>query len=121
MILYFNFGKEVDYMPNQNPPGRGMAIASLVLGIVSVVFFWLSFANLIALICGIAGIICAGKARKLMMSVGAPSGMATAGLVLSIIGTILSGIGFFTCTVCVLCAAGSASAADWASMMDSLQ
>ncbi len=68
-----------------------MAVASLVLGIVSVVvnflgLFWVS------LVTSIIGLILGIMARKK-----APSGMATAGFVLSIIGLVLSGIIIVAC------------------------
>ena len=37
------------------------------------------------------------------LEAGQPTGLATAGLVLSIIGLTLSAISFFTCTLCVTC------------------
>jgi len=38
---------------------------------------------------------------------GQPKGIATAGLVLGIIAVIISGIAFFTCGICILCAGGT--------------
>ncbi len=89
-------------------PGKGLSIAGLVLGIVSAVLAWFYMINIIALITGIVGIICAAKGKSAAVAAGAPTGMGTAGLVLSIIGTCLAGIGFFSCTLCVLCTAGTA-------------
>lgn len=89
--------------------GKGLSIAGLVLGIVSAVLAWFYMVNIAALVCGIAGIVCAAKGKKLAVAAGAPTGLGTAGLVLSIIGTSLAGIGFFSCTLCVLCAAGLGS------------
>lgn len=89
--------------------GNGLSIAGLVLGIVAIVFAWFYVINLVALICGIVGIICAAMGRHRAIMAGMPSGLGTAGLVLSIIGTVLAGIGFFSCTVCIWCAAGSVS------------
>ena len=59
-------------------PGRGLAIASLVLGIVS--FFC------VGVIAGIVAIIFGAMAKNQ----GNKSGMATAGIVLGIIGFVLS-------------------------------
>lgn len=89
--------------------GKGYSIAALVLGIVSTVLAWFYMINIIALACGLVGIVCAAKGRKQAMLVGASSGIGTAGLVLAIIGTVLAGIGFLSCTLCVLCAAGTSS------------
>ena len=90
--------------------GKGYSIAALVLGIVATVLAWFYMINIAALACSILGVIFAAKGKKLAVAASAPTGIATAGLVLSIIGTILAGIGFFSCTVCVLCAAGSIDA-----------
>jgi len=80
-----------------------MAVAGLVLGILSLVGGSIPGAN--AFPCwlfGIVGIILSSIARKKQ-----PSGMATAGLVLSIIGTILSLITFIACVACATAAASS--------------
>lgn len=92
--------------------GKGLSVAGLVLGIVSAVLAWFYMINIAALVCGIVGIICAVKGKKAAKVAEAPTGLATAGLVLSIIGTCLAGIGFFSCTLCVLCVAGTASAVE---------
>ena len=78
-----------------------MAIAGLVLGIVSVVFSFLYV--WIGLITGIVGIVLSVKGRKIV----AKKGMATAGLVLSIIGVALSGI-LVACALCVVGTVGIA-------------
>ncbi len=85
--------------------GKGLSIAGLVLGIVSAVLAWFYMINIAALVCGIVGIICAAKGKKKAVAAGAPTGIGTAGLVLSIIGTCLAAVGFFSCTLCVVCAA----------------
>ncbi len=90
--------------------GKGMSIAALVLGIVSTVLAWFYLINTVALITGIVGIVLASKGKKLAKESDAPSGIATAGLVLAIIGTCLAGVGFLSCTVCVSCAAAGAGA-----------
>lgn len=75
---------------------NGLAIASLVLGIVSIVFSFIGLSIPLGLIVGIVGIILGVMARKKN-----PCGMATAGLVLSIIGTILCALMFIACAACV--------------------
>lgn len=90
--------------------GKGMSVAALVLGIVSAVCGWWGLAlGIISLICGIVGIVLAVKGKKAATEAGAPTGLATAGLVLSIIGTCLSVIGVVACG---LCYAGMASASN---------
>ena len=81
---------------------KGISIASLVLGIVGVVTCWWGFLSILGFAASIVGIVLSVKARKV-----AKNGLSTAGLVLSIIGTCLGGIGII-CAICVLAAAGSA-------------
>ena len=81
-----------------------MDVAGLVLGILSLIGG--SIPGINAFPCwlfGIVGIILSVIARKKQ-----PSGIATAGLVLSIIGTVLSLITFVACAACL--AAGAVSA-----------
>jgi hypothetical protein len=84
--------------PQQPQGGKGLAITSMVLGIVSVVFFWIPYVDILTLLLGITALILgivAGKKGK--------NGMAIAGLVLGIIGTVLSLISFITCVACAGC------------------
>lgn len=76
---------------------NGLAIASLVCGIGSVVFAFLF--TWIGLILGVLAIIFSVKARK--NAVAGQTGMCTAGLVLGIIGTSLSAV-FIACALCVI-------------------
>ena len=62
------------------PKGQGMAIASMVLGICSLVIPYAGLAT------AIVGLILGIMAKKQLQEQGAPYGMATAGLVCSIIG-----------------------------------
>lgn len=77
--------------------GNGVATASLVLGIVSVVTWFLGSFAFIGLVTGIIGLICASKAKKQ----GFNGGIRTAGFVLSIIGLVGSAIVFIACVACV--------------------
>jgi len=72
-----------------------MAVAALVLGIVSIVFSVIGL-GIFGLIPGIVGIILGIMAKKK-----APSGMATAGLVLSIIGVALTLLILIACAACI--------------------
>ena len=81
---------------------NGFAIASLVLGIVAIVFNFIGL-GIVGLIFGVVGIVLGVLARKKN-----PTGMATAGLVLSIIGTVLCALILIACVACVG-ALGSAS------------
>ena len=80
-------------------PGKGLAIGSLVCGIVSLVFCWTGCVAIISLITGIVGIILSVNAKKQ----GFIGGMSTAGLVMSIIGLIFGGITFIACVSCGNC------------------
>src|SRR4051794_30405507 len=88
-------------MPGANKPS-GMAVASLVLGIVSFLFCWIPWIGFIswitAILAVIFGIVARGKVRK---GEGGGGGMAMAGMVLgivylsiAIIGVILLILGF---------------------------
>jgi ABC-type phosphate transport system permease subunit len=78
-----------------------MAVAALVLGIVSLVFCFIPGLNFVALIVGIVGIVLGALARKKLKEQNQPSGMATGGLVMSIIGTILGAILWIACVACI--------------------
>ena len=89
-----------------------MSVASLVIGCISVAFFWVSYFNIVLLACGIIAIVLGAKGRvKSIEAYGRPSGLATAGLVLGIIGTVFAGIGVtallacYGCASCVACGA----------------
>lgn len=88
-----------------------MAIASLVLGIVSLVFACVSFSvilgwlSIVALIMGIVGIVLAGVAKSK-----GKSGSATAGLVLSILSTIFSFVPGTLWIIVIMAAAGAVTA-----------
>ena len=75
----------------------GSSIASLVLGLISLLCaWWFGYGALISIITGIIGIILGIKGNKIQQT-----GMGTAGIVLSIIGLVLSIIVFFACVLCV--------------------
>ena len=83
-----------------------MAVASLVLGIISLVWaLVIPAVKIIAIILGVIGIILGALGRKDPER----KGIATAGLVLSILGLIF---GIITWIACVGAVAGCASALD---------
>ena len=76
------------------PPGHGHALASLVCGIVALVTTWF----LVGLVVAIVGIALAASAKRQ----GFVGGIATAGLVCSIIALALGGVVLLSC-VCAAC------------------
>jgi hypothetical protein len=71
----------------EGPPGKGLAIASMVLGIAGLALFCIWY---IALPASIVGLILAIVSKKQARAAGvAPSGMAKAGLILCIIALAL--------------------------------
>ncbi len=74
----------------------GKAIASLVLGIVSCIFIFIPGYSLIGIIPGVIGLILGISSKKT-----APSGLATAGIVLSIIGLAICAISFLVFIACI--------------------
>lgn len=99
-------------MYNQPVQKNSCATAGMVLGIVSVsailigLFAFGGLFYTVALICGIVGIVLSAKGRKSPID----SGQATAGLVLSIVGTSISGIGL-ACVACACATIGCVGAA----------
>ena len=81
---------------NQNVPGKGAAVASLVLGIIAVVLWFFGYTSIVSVILGIVGLVCAGNAKK----AGFMGGLRTAGFVLSLIGLIGGAIFFVACVAC---------------------
>ena len=72
----------------QKTPGNGAAVASMVCGILSIVFCWCY--GIVGLILGIIALAMYSKSKRL--NGGLVIGMATAGLVCGIIGSIISGL-----------------------------
>jgi len=75
-----NMDPNYTQQPGGVQPGKGKAIAALVLGIIAI-FLPIPFLDLA---CGIVGLVLASSAKK----EGFTGGLRTAGFVLSIIGTI---------------------------------
>lgn len=86
-----------------------MAVASLVLGILSLVFMWIPYINILAIILAIVGIVLGALGMKQLKAAGKPSGMATAGMVMSIIGLAISVIYVIACgnLMCAACQVAS--------------
>ncbi len=78
-----------------NDNKHALAIVSLVLGIVSLVLAWFGYFVFLGLAASIVGLVLAVMARKQD-----PSGIATGGLVTSIIGVCLNGLIAVSCVAC---------------------
>ncbi|MCL2526019.1 MAG: DUF4190 domain-containing protein [Coriobacteriia bacterium] len=70
-------------------PGKGMGIASMVLGIVALVFCFIPFLGWLGVILGIVGLVLGFVSLKKTPQ-GVKSGMAKAGIVTSIIAIALN-------------------------------
>ena len=77
-------------------PANGKAIASLVLGILAAVCVFFGYGALLGIVLGVIGLVLGISAKK-----EAPSEMATAGIVLSIISIAICAIGFIACVACI--------------------
>lgn len=86
--------------PQGKKPADGKSIAGLVLGILSVILFFIGFATfwtwLVGLVMSIVSIILSALGYK-----EGKNGCAIAGLVLSIIALVLNAILFISCGLCV--------------------
>jgi hypothetical protein len=81
-------------MENQS---NGKAVASLVLGIISLVFIFFGTFAFIGMIMAIIGLVLGIQAKKENPA----DGKAKAGVVLSIIGLALCALTFLACVACV--------------------
>ncbi len=84
-------------MEQNNVPGKGAATASLVLGIIAVVFWFFGYSSVLSVVLGIIGLVMASNAKK----AGFEGGIRTAGFVLSLIGLIGGAFFFVACVACV--------------------
>ena len=103
--------------PGGNIPGKGKATASLVLGIISVVFWFMGWGALVSIVLGIVGLILASSAKK----EGFEGGTRKAGFILSIIGVIGGAIFFVSCVACTACVGAAASSAELNDILNSIQ
>jgi len=79
-----NFYQQYYQMPVQ-PVGKGLSVAALVLGIISIA--------MVSLVAGIVGIVLGAKARsQTARAYGRATSMATAGFVCSVIGTVVAAL-----------------------------
>ncbi len=94
-------------MNNEVNNGQNLSIAALVLGILGIVGGFIPVVCYFTTICAILGIILGVKGRQMSVAAtGSASGLATAGLVLGIVGTAFAVLGLI-CTVCGLAVLGA--------------
>lgn len=93
-------------------PAHGKAVASLVLGIIAIVFWFFGVSAFISLVLAIIGLVLASQAKK----EGNDEGIRKAGFILSLIALIGGALIFVSCVLCV----GCIGAADAAGALNSL-
>src|SRR6185437_14399535 len=77
-----------------------MPVASLVLGIIGTVLSWHPLLMFLGVPCAILAIVFGIMSRKRLAAEQRPTGMATAGLVLGIVGAAISALIFAACAAC---------------------
>jgi hypothetical protein len=82
-----------------------MAVASMVLGIVALVFTFIPVIGTIAPIIAIIGIVLGVMGKKQLAATGQPSGTATAGIAMSVVALVISLIFTIICGSCAICGA----------------
>ena len=95
-------------------PAKPLAIIGMICGIASLVMFWMYGTGLIP---GIAAIICSSIAKKK----GNMSGMAKAGLITGIIGTVLNGVSALGCGALYGCLSMISEGADLADSIGDIE
>ncbi|MBQ5318857.1 MAG: DUF4190 domain-containing protein [Oscillospiraceae bacterium] len=88
------------YTPYPQQPSQGMAVASLVLGIISIVFSYFTAIFPFLFIVPIIGIVLGALHKSKHLPVG--KGLSTAGIVTSIVGIVLTLLIYVLCVVIVL-------------------
>lgn len=91
--------------------GKNWSIAALICGIAGIVLSYVPVVQYIVTIAAILGIVFGVKGRKLStFAYGKPSPLATAGLILGIIGTAFAALGIACSIACgaALCSGASA-------------
>ncbi len=90
------YNQGVTYNTSVPEPGRGTAIASLVLGIISLVCIFFGTYAFLGSICGIVGLILSIVSKNQ----GFKGGIRTAGFVLNLIGVIITVLVTIACVAC---------------------
>lgn len=100
--MEYNQQQPQPYPQNPQQPTNGKAVASLVLGIISAVFMFFSgtiVLGFVSIILAVIGLVLGVQARREMPQ--GTTGMATAGMVLSIVVLALTIVIMVGCAACV--------------------
>ena len=100
--MEYNQQQPQPYPQNPQQPTNGKAVASLVLGIIAAVFMFFSgtiVLGFVSIILAVIGLVLGVQARREMPQ--GTTGMATAGMVLSIVVLALTVIVMVGCAACV--------------------
>lgn len=85
---------------------KGKQIASLVCGILSLIWAWASYGAIAGIALGIVAVVLSSGVKN----AGAENGMSKAGFICGLIGTILSAVMlvvWIACAGCAICAAAA--------------
>lgn len=100
--MEYNQQQSQPYPQNPQQPTNGKAVASLVLGIISAVFMFFSgtiVLGFVSIILAVIGLVLGVQTRREMPQ--GTAGMATAGMVLSIVVLALTIVIMVGCAACV--------------------
>ncbi len=81
----------------------GMATASVILGIIGIIGGWIPVISILAGVFALIATILGAVARKHQSDAGIPTGTATSGMVMGIIGLVLSFAALVACVACASC------------------
>lgn len=104
-----NFSPNNNQAPNQVPQNNNMPVAALICGLLALVFWFipLRYFNFINLLFSILAIVFGAKGRQTASP--NQTGMATAGMVLGIIGVVL----YLVSIVCIIAACTAIATIPW--------
>lgn len=104
-----NFSPNNNQAPNQIPQNNNMPVAALICGLLALVFWFipLRYFNFINLLFSILAIVFGAKGRQTASP--NQTGMATAGMVLGIIGVVL----YLVSIVCIIAACTAIATIPW--------
>lgn len=104
-----NFSPNNNQAPNQVPQNNNMPVAALICGLLALVFWFipLRYFSFINLLFSILAIVFGAKGRQTASP--NQTGMATAGMVLGIIGVVL----YLVSIVCIIAACTAIATIPW--------